>query len=53
VGKSRRPGRGVDDGFRYTRPSRARGDERGRRFVSNGLTTMKGFTKEMRTNEWI
>ena len=50
---SRRPGKGADDGFRYARPSRARGNKRGRRFVSDGLTTTRGFTKEMRTNEWI
>jgi hypothetical protein len=43
---SRRLGKGADDSFRYVRPSRARGDKRGRRFVSDGLTTMKGFTKE-------
>ena len=50
---SRRPGKGADDGFCYARPSRARGDERGRGFVSDGLTTTKGITNEMRTNEWI
>ena len=35
MGKSRRPGRGADDSFRYARPSRARSDEGGREFMSD------------------
>jgi hypothetical protein len=43
---SRRPGKGADDGFRYARPSQARGDERGRGFAGDGLATTKGVTKK-------
>ena len=52
---SLRPGFGTDDGFCYTEPSQVRKRrERGKKFASDGLATMKRITqRDEKKKEWI